>query len=465
MFTDKNLRMFDYSVTDIDESSALPSQVADRRLKAIFHTDSTFIMPDFSSLGDWEKRQAKIKMQILTAAGLIPMPDKCPLNARIFGKVEYDGFTVEKVVFESYKGFFVTGNLYRPINIKNPCPAVLNAHGHWDGGRFERSEFSDIPGRCANMAKLGFIAFSYDMIGYNDCMQIPHTFGGASNELWGMGGLAVQLWNSMRCIDFLESLEDVDASKISCTGASGGATQSFLLAAVDSRIKAVAAVNMVSANYQGGCCCENAALLRIGINNVEIAASIAPRPLFIAASDGDWTVNTPFVEYPAIHSIYSLYGKENNVEYFYQKALHNYNRKTREYVYRWLTRLFYNNDAPVAEQIVDLKQEDLRIFSRCGDAPLVSAAPDTDAPPASAASPSGIPLATPAPLDLFAQIKEARRNQFADLWSDKSNTRITANMLEAPMAVIFGRTDNGRLSWVTKESRQSYADWQTSLID
>ena len=101
----------------------------------------------------------------MISAGLWPFPDKCELQAKVFDKLEFDGFTVEKVLFESYPGFYVTGNLYRPANQKGPFPAILNPHGHWDNGRLEMSDVSDIPTRCANFAKMGFIAFSYDMVG------------------------------------------------------------------------------------------------------------------------------------------------------------------------------------------------------------------------------------------------------------------------------------------------------------
>ena len=411
MYKPGSLRVFDYNDIDIDENARIPTHIADKRLSAVYHTDCEYTPPNFSCINEWEKRKTEIKSHILVAAGLIPMPEKCPLNARVFDKTEHGDFTIEKVIFESYEGFFVTGNLYRPMSAEGKCPAILNAHGHWDDGRLERSEYTDIPGRCANFAKLGFIAFSYDMIGYNDSMQISHYYGGASKELWGMGGMGIQLWNSIRAVDFLESLEDVDTEKIICTGASGGASQVLFLAAVDERVKAVAAVNMVSARFQGGCCCENAALLRVGISNMDIAATIAPRPLLLTGSDGDWTLNLPSAEYPAIHSIYALYKQESKVEYFYQSAPHNYNQKTREHVYSWLSRLFFNDCAQKPEQPIALDLDTLRIFKK-GEIPL---------------------------LDLFEKLKNDRQSQFQALWTESEKE--TAKLLEPAMDVIFGKTD------------------------
>ncbi len=104
-------------------------------------------------------------------------------------------------------------------------------------------------------------------------------------------------------VDYLAGLPEVDATRI---GASGGATQSFLLAAFDDRITYVASVNMVSAYMQGGSYCENADGLRAGLSNLDIAASIAPRPMLLVSATGDWTSHVPKEEYPAIERIYDL---------------------------------------------------------------------------------------------------------------------------------------------------------------
>ena len=150
----------------------------------------------------------------------------------------------------------------------------------------------------------------------------------------------LQLWNSLRAVDFLCALPDVDPARIGCTGESGGGTQTFLLTAVDERIAVAAPVNMVSTHMQGGCLCENPPLLRIATTNVEIAALAAPRPLLLVSATGDWTCNTPRVEFPAIHAIYQLFGAGERVATVQIDAGHNYNQASREQVYpffaRWL---------------------------------------------------------------------------------------------------------------------------------
>ena len=64
---------------------------------------------------------------------------------------------------------------------------------------------------------------------------------------------------------------------------------------------------MVSHYMQGGDNCENAAGLRLDHSNMEFAAMAAPRPLLLISADGDWTRDTPRVEFPAIRAIYTLY--------------------------------------------------------------------------------------------------------------------------------------------------------------
>jgi dienelactone hydrolase len=176
------------------------------------------------------------------------------------------------------------------------------------------------------------------MVGYNDTLQVPHRFGSAEQRLWSFGPLGMQLWDSIRALDFLSSLEDVDADRMGVTGASGGGTQTFLLTAVDDRVKFASPVNMVSAIMQGGDLCENAPGLRIGTSNVEIAAMFAPKPMLLVSATGDWTRNVPKEEYPAIKKIYDLYGKGDQVEVVQINEQHNFNRLSREAVYRFFAK-------------------------------------------------------------------------------------------------------------------------------
>jgi dienelactone hydrolase len=309
--------------------------------------NDTFAPPKFKSLDEWQPRAAYIREHILASAGLLPMPDRTPLNAVIFGEVKHADYTVSKVYFESVPGFFVTGNLYRPIG-NGPFPAILSPHGHWAYGRLENTALVSVPGRAINLARQGFVVFTYDMVGYNDSSQLEHRgFGGPREYLWGLSVGGLQVWNGIRALDFLEGLPYVRRDALGVTGESGGGTQTFLIAAVDDRVKVAVPVNMISLHMQGGCVCENPPGLRLDTTNVEIAATIAPRPLLMVSATGDWTVNTMEREYPAVRAIYSLLGAEDRVHAVQFKAEHNYNRDSREAMYAWMARWLQNAPADV----------------------------------------------------------------------------------------------------------------------
>ena len=318
--------------------------VTDPRIYQTRNVHTVYTFPGYTKT-EWIAKAAELREHILVSNGLTPMPEKTPLNAHIFGRVERENYTVEKVYFEAYPGFFTTGNLYRPRGKKGPFPAIVSPHGHWGRGRLENSEAGSVPGRCINFAKQGYIIFSYDMVGRVDSgEQIDHAYGADREVLWGLSLMALQLWNAIRSVDFLEALPDVDADRIGCTGASGGGTQTFMLTAIDDRIKVSAPVNMISAHMQGGCLCENAPNLRLDISNIEIGALMAPRPLLLVSATGDWTKDTPKVEYPAIRSIYAHFGAEDKVDQVQIDADHNYNKDSREAVYAWFGKWFLGEE-------------------------------------------------------------------------------------------------------------------------
>ena len=311
--------------------------------------NDTFAPPTHASLDAWKVRAAYLREHILATAGLLPMPEKTPLKATVFGELKRTDYSVSKAYFESLPGFFVTGNVYRPVGA-GPFPAILSPHGHWTYGRLENTSLASVPGRAINLARQGFVVFTYDMIGYNDSRQVTHTFGGPRENLWGLSLAGLHLWNSIRAIDFLETLPYVKRDAIGATGASGGGTQTFLLAAVDDRVKVAAPVNMISLHMQGGCLCENLPGLRLDTTNVEIAATIAPRPLLMVSATGDWTANTLEREYPAMRGIYALFGAEDRVHAMRVDAPHNYNKDSREAMYAWMARWLQGEPATVRRE-------------------------------------------------------------------------------------------------------------------
>lgn len=328
-------------------------------------TDTHFPAPRFASLAEWKLRREALRKQVMFAAGLLPALERTPLNEKIFGRIENQDYSIEKVYIETLPGFYLAGNLYRPLGKTGRFPGMLAPHGHAQYGRLEHGDLFSVPSRGINHARQGYVVFAYDMIGYNDTAQIPHVFGGPREDLWSFGPLALQTWNSIRALDFLQTLSDVDPERIVVTGESGGGTQTFLLCAVDDRPKWSAPVNMISLIMQGGSPCENAPGLRVGTNNVEIAALMAPKPMLMVSATGDWTRNTPKEEFPAMKAIYELYDKGSQVETVLIDAPHNYNRASREAVYQFLARhVLGDADASryTEKRIRQEKLQDMMVF-------------------------------------------------------------------------------------------------------
>ncbi len=283
----------------------------------------------------WQKRAEEIRTQILRGAELVPLPEKCPLNPITGEKRLYDDYQVQNVAFESLPGVYVTGSIYSPTDAKDSPPGILSPHGHWpereDYGRYR----PDVQNRCAAMARMGAIVFTYDMVGYGQLAELGWRHDHPKT-------MKLQIWNSIRAVDFLISM-GADPNRIACTGASGGGTQTFQLAAVDSRVTVSVPVVMVSNRHFGGCICELGMPIHenndFKTNNVEITACIAPNPLLLVSVGTDATEQTPEIEYPHIKYIYELFGKPEMVENTHlPDDQHGYDFNKRAAVYPFLAK-------------------------------------------------------------------------------------------------------------------------------
>lgn len=393
----------------------LAAHAEDCRLQPPKDLNGYFPFNPPSSTSAWETRKQQVRRQILVAAGLWPMPTKTPLNPVIHGKIDCGDYTIHKVCFESAPGFFVTGNLYRPKNIQGRVPGVLFAHGHAkdarlsqsspdtvrrqiaDGAeRFESGGRAPYQARLVQLARMGCIVWHWDMLGDSDSVQLArdlvHGFAKQRPEMntvenWGLFSpqaeahcqnvMGLQTLDSVRSLDFLLSLPEVDPERVAVTGESGGGTQTMILSAIDDRIKLSFPVVMVSTSMQGGCTCENASLLRVNTGNVEFAALFAPKPLGMNTAN-DWTREMATKGFPDLQKLYALYGKKDNVFLLRGEHFpHNYNAVTRSAFYTFLNKHFkLGQPSPVIEKDFDpLPPEQLSVWDSVHPAPK-AAAPD-----------------------------------------------------------------------------------------
>lgn len=295
--------------------------------------DANLMMKTFASKWDdrvsWEERALIIKEGIIKGMQLEKMPVMVgEFHPVIHGRREMDGYVVENIAIESFPGFWITGNLYTPLSPKEKNPAVLCPHGHAADKRFT----ADVQIRSAALARMGAIVFAYDMVGYAESQQVNHKIPIA---------LVLQTFNSRRVLEYLLSRPDVDPSRVGMTGGSGGGTQTFILTAIDQRIRVSVPAVQVSAHFFGGCVCESGMPIHNSghhqTNNVEIAALCAPRPLLLISNGGDWTSNTPRIEYPYIQKVYALYHAEHRVVNVHLPAeKHDYGPSKRAAAYNFL---------------------------------------------------------------------------------------------------------------------------------
>ncbi|MBI1374467.1 MAG: acetylxylan esterase [Phycisphaera sp.] len=384
----------------------------DARFGSLRTLDSYFPMKPVESKQDWPARAAEVRRRTRLATGLWPWPTRTPLNAVVYGKVEREGYTVERVFFEAVPGHFVTGSLYRPtgdrgVNKDGLRPAVLSPHGHWSNGRFydageqgvrnqiaigaERFEVGGrypIQARCVQLARMGCIVFQYDMLSYADSIQFTEhrpgyrpdtctadawTFGSPAAEMHLQNVMGLQTWSSIRALDFVTSLDGVDTSRIAVTGASGGGTQTLLLTALDDRIDLSFPAVMTSTAMQGGCNCENAPYLRIDSGNIDLAALAAypsddhplPRPLGMTSAD-DWTKELATKGLPELRALYKLLGSTDEVVAgTHTEFKHNYNAVNRVLMSNFVNKHFHlGMQEPVIEQdYVPLTKEELTVWT------------------------------------------------------------------------------------------------------
>ena len=324
------------------------------------------------NLGDWLAMRERLRTQLLNAAGTFPAPPK--LDVREHGSLEFDGYRIVKLTYQSRPGLRVTALLYRPDG-PGPFPAVINMHGHWSQGKIAAA----VAQRCQVLAREGFVVLSPDAIGAGERGSQPGAFEyhgfhqGTSLFSVGETILGTQLNDNMRGVDFLQSLDYVDGQRIGATGASGGGNQTLWLSALDPRIKASVPVVAIGTfesyvtNYN--CWCET---LPGGLNIAEtwsVLGLIAPNPLLILTAIRE--KNPAFVlpemhrSYARAQKVYGLYDAAERISCEAVDVPHSYLPEMQRHMLGWFKYWLMNDGVPLPRalpNVAEIPESELMCF-------------------------------------------------------------------------------------------------------
>jgi cephalosporin-C deacetylase-like acetyl esterase len=325
-----------------------------------------------TTLADWTAQRADLRTKLLAAWGGFP-EKPCDLAVRKHGELKRDGYTVEKVTFQTRPGVRMTANAYVPDK-KGKLPALLMVHGHWKGAKQDPV----VQARCIGATKLGFFVLCVDAFGAGE-RGITKNLGEYHGEMVaatllpvGLPLSGLQVYENMRAVDYLLTRPEVDGKRIGVTGASGGGNQTMYAAAMDERLKAAVPVCSVG-NYQAylgaACClCEVVPGALTFTEESGLLAMVAPRALMVVSATKDapqFSVDAAKVSIAAAKPVFKLHGKEASLQHAVFESGHDYNRAMREAMYGWMTlHLKGEGDgSPVKEpEVKPEKPEDLRCY-------------------------------------------------------------------------------------------------------
>jgi dienelactone hydrolase len=317
---------------------------------------------------DAERRKKWVRETLLDVLGGLPDYNG-PLQARITGRLEAGSYTIEKVIFESLPGFFVTADVYRP-NQPGRYPAVLLQSGHTQEGKPEPQRLA------ANLALKGFVALAFDPIGQGEREQtfdtqlqgplagwsVPeHIQGGAQSILIGESAARYFIWDAKRALDYLAARPDVDPTRIGAAGCSGGGALTTFIGALDPRVKAVVpacfpnSYRVLFAGPDPDTEMTFPSFLVRGLDVADFVELSAPTPWLIQATEGDYfTPAGAKLVYEEARRWYHLYGAEEKVGFFVGPGPHGTPLVSREAVYEWMIRWLKDGQGDFHEQLVTL---------------------------------------------------------------------------------------------------------------
>lgn len=315
-----------------------------------------------------EKRKQFVRERLLETLGGTPAYDG-PLNAKITSRIQSENYVIEKVIFESLPGFFVTANLYRP-NQPGRFPAILLQSGHTQEGKAEPQRLA------ANLALKGFVVLTFDPVGQGEREQTydqqvdgplagwsvnEHIQAGAQSILVGESVARFFIWDAKRAIDYLLSRPEVDPARMGAAGCSGGGALTAFIGALDPRVKAVATacfINSYRLLFAGPDPDSEMSpphLLSSGLDMGDYVELSAPKPWLILATEGDYfTPSGARIVYDEARRWYGLYGASGQLSLFVGPGPHGTPLETREAIYGWMIRWLKDGHGDAHEQPVRL---------------------------------------------------------------------------------------------------------------
>ena len=218
----------------------------------------------------WQHAVRKELFDRLRLADLVKSRGSMPLEARVVAAEQRDGFALQDIRLRSTPERFITVSLALPREVDGASPAVLCIHGHGGNRRTPFDPEADQYKQFGTeLARHGFIVISAD-VGQHEVCEKGRTLMGE------------RLWDLMRCVDYLETLAEVDAKRVGCAGLSLGGEMAMWLAAMDERIAATVSagfLTLMDQMEQNHCMCWKFDGLRELVDFPDIYSLIAPRLL------------------------------------------------------------------------------------------------------------------------------------------------------------------------------------------
>ena len=304
-------------------------------------------------------------------------PTKTPLNARVTGKVERDGYTIEKVLFESRPNFLVSANLYIPKGKKHPLPGVVASCGHSSNGKAADA----YQAFCQGLAMMGYVVLIFDPIGQGERVQYGHVeqskrprigvgehmHGGNQQLLVGEFFGSWRAWDGIRALDYLLTRPEVDPTKVGVTGNSGGGTMTTWLCGVEQRWTMAAPACFVTTfrrNFENELPADSEQcppkVLALNLDHADFLAALAPKPIVILAKEKDFfDVRGSEEAYEKLKKLYTLLGAPENIKLHTGPTEHGYSVENREAMYQWFNGVTKISDLQKEPKVVVEKDETL----------------------------------------------------------------------------------------------------------